>query len=329
VVITVKNDPPGTALALESLVAQTRAPDEIVVVDGGSTDGTLEAIRAYETRLPMLRVVTAPGANIAAGRNRGVREATGEIIATTDSGCKADAQWLAQLIRPFDNDPAVEFVAGCYCVNGMTHLERVIGLATMRGQLEDIQPQSYNPSARSLALTKDLWQRIGGWPEWVDFSEDTLFDHQVRRLGAKWVLTPDAVVHWRPRGSFRALARQFYLYGTGRGQTGIDAAGYRYNIRNLCLIAASALIGPFFHSAFALTAIMVLYFGWWAHHRLALRVARRMGSITAYATCVMVMNVVAVAGAFGFVAGWRRQRGNSGRVPNAANNPSRGVVQPA
>lgn len=329
VVITVKNDPAGIALALESLGVQTRMPDEIVIVDGGSIDGTMQTIRDCKTKLPMLRVIEAPGANIAAGRNRGVREAIGEIIATTDSGCRADPQWLARLIQPFEDDPATEFVAGFYRVIGVTPLERVIGLSTMRGQLDDLRPESFNPSARSMALTKDLWERAGGWPQWVNYSEDTLFDQHVRRLGAKWVLAPDAVVDWRPRGSLRALARQFYFYGTGRGQTGIDAAGYRYNIRNLSLVAASIPLWPLHGGTIALTAALLLYFGWWAHHAHAQRVAGREGTRGAYGRCVVVMNVVTVAGALGYIAGWWRQRHRGGQTKLAPGGQFALTEQPA
>ena len=306
VVITVKNDPGGIALALESLAAQSRMPDEIVVVDGGSADATLQTVQQFTATLPMLRVVVAPGANIAAGRNRAVREATGDIIATTDGGCRADPNWLRSLMRPFEADPNVEFVAGFYRVTGVTLLERVIGLATMRGQMDEVDPRTFNPSARSMALTKELWRRAGGWPEWVNFSEDTLFDHHVRELGGKWAFAKDAVVDWRPRTSLRALGRQFHAYGTGRGQTGIDAAGYRYNIRNLVVIVASLLLWPVTWWAGAITTALAFYFGWWAHHGLARRVAQRLQSWRAYFLCIAVMNVVTMAGACGYVVGWWR-----------------------
>lgn len=319
VILTVKNDPEGIALALDSLTAQSRIPDEIVVVDGGSTNATLQTLQQFTAKLPMLRVVVAPGANIAAGRNRAVREAVGDIIATTDGGCRADPNWLRNLMQPFDADPDVEFVAGFYRVTGVTLLEQVIGLATMRGQMDDVDPKSFNPSARSMALTKELWQRAGGWPEWVNYSEDTLFDLQIRQLGVNWAFAKDAVVDWRPRTSFRSLARQFYAYGTGRGQTGIDAAGYRYNIRNLTIVAASILAWPVTWWAGVITAALSLYFGWWAHHGLARRVGQRLHASRAYFCCIAVMNVVMVAGACGYVAGWWRGRSGGQARPSHAN----------
>lgn len=307
VVLTVRNDPAGAALVLDSLAAQSRPPDEIVVVDGGSTDDTLETLRRYAAALPVLRIIEDPGANIAAGRNRAVREATGQLIAVTDAGCRARPDWLANLIRPFENDPDVDFVAGFYRVTHVTLLEQVIALSTMRGQLDNVNPYTFNPSARSLALTRDLWRRAGGWPQWLDYSEDTWFDLRVRRLGARWVFARDAVVDWRPRSSLRALAKQFYRYGTGRGQTGIDAHAYRYNLRNLALILATLALALSWPWVTVITMALTLYFGWFAHHPLAIRIARRTRSPAAYGLCLAVQNVVAVAGAAGYLAGGRRR----------------------
>ena len=67
--MTVKHDPGGCAVTLESLETQTRRPDEIIVVDGGSTDRTIHVIRRQASTNPRLRLIEAPGANIARGRN--------------------------------------------------------------------------------------------------------------------------------------------------------------------------------------------------------------------------------------------------------------------
>ncbi len=86
VVMTVKNESDGCALTLKSLSHQTRAPDEVIVVDGGSTDATLQVIHSFEASNLRVRLIEAPGANIARGRNIGTEAATCEIIAATDSG---------------------------------------------------------------------------------------------------------------------------------------------------------------------------------------------------------------------------------------------------
>jgi glycosyltransferase involved in cell wall biosynthesis len=75
VIVTVKNEDESIHRLLDSLAAQTRAPDEVVICDGGSTDGTLKVLSA-EQRLP-LKVIVRPGANISQGRNAAIAEAAG------------------------------------------------------------------------------------------------------------------------------------------------------------------------------------------------------------------------------------------------------------
>ncbi|MCH7872985.1 MAG: glycosyltransferase, partial [Planctomycetes bacterium] len=240
VIMTVRNDPVGCAVTLDSLSKQSRVADEIVVVDGGSTDDTVAVIKRLAQINPRIRCVESGRGNIAQGRNLAARMATGDILACIDGGCRAEPDWLERLTRPFELDAETEFVAGFYRIEPRSLLETVVGLATMRGQLEPIKPESFNPSARSLACTKSLWQRVGGWPEWLCFSEDTLFDQKVRQLDVRWEFAGDAVVDWKPRSSIRAIAKQFFHYGTGRGQTRIGAADFLYNVRNIAFLIGLA-----------------------------------------------------------------------------------------
>jgi len=235
-VSTLLNEAKGIDEFLASLQAQRRPPDEWVVVDGGSTDGTSGALEAFAVKaLFPVRILCEAGCNIARGRNLAIRAAQYDIIAATDAGCRLDPGWLEALVEPFSQGAAA--VAGWYEPDPRTPFERRISMATFQ-RLDQVDPATFLPSSRSIAFRRDVWQTIGGYPEGLRLTgEDTAFDLAVQRAGYSFVFTPQAVVRWRPRGTWRGFLRQQYLYGFGDGEAG--QAG-RMALRNTLKTALSA-----------------------------------------------------------------------------------------
>ena len=98
-IATVLNAEEHIGAFLASVQAQTRRPDEIVIVDGGSTDGTVAALRAADG----LTLLEEPGANISQGRNRAIAHASHEGIAVADADCVYGPEWLAALVAPLED----------------------------------------------------------------------------------------------------------------------------------------------------------------------------------------------------------------------------------
>ncbi|MFI5418775.1 MAG: glycosyltransferase [Candidatus Lutacidiplasmatales archaeon] len=109
VIVTVLKDP-RVARTIESLLGQTRKPEEILVDDGGGTDEVERITQGVSARDPSVIHVAAPG-NIAESRNVALSRAHGEFIAFLDADEVAPPGWLAALLTPFD-DPKVGFVGG-------------------------------------------------------------------------------------------------------------------------------------------------------------------------------------------------------------------------
>ncbi len=254
---TVLNEARSLPALLDSIATQTRQPDEVIICDGGSSDNTIELLRA-ERRFP-LRVIEHPGANISQGRNVAINAASGDLIACVDAGVRIDPKWLEKLIEPIaPNSPTS---AGFFLPDGHTPFEIAMG-ATVLPQLADIDPAKFLPSSRSVAYTKAAWQAVGGYPEWIDYCEDLLFDFALREKFGPFAFAPEALVYFKPRSSLRSFYKQYYLYARGDGKANLwlkrHLIRYGTYLVGVPLIASLGLISPWFLLLYVIGAALYL-----------------------------------------------------------------------
>ena len=217
-IATVKNEGEALRPLLDSIIDQTRLPDEVVICDGGSTDNTLAILEEYGQWLP-LRVVSAPGSNISRGRNLAIGAATGDVIAATDAGVVLSPNWLEELVAPFV-DESVQVVSGWFEPDPYTDFEVVMG-ATVLPTRDDVDPARFLPSSRSVAFRRSAWAAVGGYPEWLEHSEDLVFDLALREQFGPFAFAPEAVAYFRPRTSLRSYYRQYFAYARGDGKANL------------------------------------------------------------------------------------------------------------
>lgn len=218
---------------------QSVRPSEIVVCDGGSTDGTAGLLRTLGADLP-LRVVEEAGANIARGRNCAIRAASEDVLAITDAGCVIDSEWLERITEPLLRSPEVDAVGGGYSLIGNTLVQRWTRASSL--PLDMQSPEDFLPSSRSFAVRRGAIERAGLYPEQLTFAgEDTALVLRMKQQGARFVTRWDAMVHWYPRPTLGAFLRQHYLYGLGDGEARNSGNRYRRTAVKWTLLAMSLL----------------------------------------------------------------------------------------
>jgi glycosyltransferase involved in cell wall biosynthesis len=240
-VITTLNEGETIDELLEAIDSQIRLPDEVVVVDGGSSDRTLDLLRQWGDSRPWVRVESAPGANIATGRNLGIRTAAGPIVAVTDAGCVPEPEWLQQLEAGF-SDPGVELVMGFYKPDPRSRFEAMLSCLNLP-DAQEVDPEKFMPSSRSVAFLKSTWSKAGGYPEWLEIGEDMYFNFRLLQVGVRRTFAPEAVVRWRLRPDLPRTLQQYFRYARG------DALGGMYPERHAArfltyLAAAVLLVAP-------------------------------------------------------------------------------------
>jgi glycosyltransferase involved in cell wall biosynthesis len=312
VIATVKNEGAVIRPLLDSLVKQTRQPDEIVICDGGSTDNTLDVVNEYRQYLP-LKILIAPGTNISQGRNKAIKHAAGPIIASMDAGVVLSPDWLAELVKPIEEDGA-RVVSGWFEPDPQTPFEIVLG-ATILPALEDVEPEKFLPSSRSVAFTKAAWQAVGGYPEWLDYCEDLIFDLALRRNHGSFPFSPRAVAYFRPRQNLWSFARQYYLYARGDGKA--DLWPKRHAVRYLTYLVGLPVLGKLIWQGKLIGWIMLVLGGsvycWRPAQRLwpAVQTWPWLARSRAFALIGLIRLVGDLAKMVGYPVGimWRWQRG--------------------
>lgn len=222
---TVLNEGEAIDRLLDSIVAQTRLPDEVIIVDGGSRDDTVSRIAARrDGGFPVpLHLLELPGANISRGRNVAIAAARCDIIAVTDAGVHLEDTWLERLIAPFVAADPPDIVSGFFVPDPAAFrpdapLFPAALAATTLPAVADIDADTFLPSSRSVAFRRNAWEAAAGYPEWLDYCEDLVFDLTLCGLGRRFVFAPEARVHFAPRPTPRAFYWQYFRYARGDGK---------------------------------------------------------------------------------------------------------------
>jgi glycosyltransferase involved in cell wall biosynthesis len=229
VVCTTLNEEESIAALLTALSRQTRLPDEVVVVDGGSTDTTVERARSFQNRISGLRIIKAPGTNISQGRNRGIAATECADIVLTDAGCIPEPTWLEAMLSRLKAAPQPAFVNGVTVPDAKTHLESCIARCSLSFRISLGQAR-FLPTARAMAFHRELWSSVDGFPEDMDYGEDAAFVLSVRSHGASISVAEDARVQWRPRSTYPSMVQQYFHYADGLAKGGLSGVFHRRTI---------------------------------------------------------------------------------------------------
>ncbi len=210
-VIPVRDEEATIRVLLDSLLDQTRRPDEVVITDGGSTDRTVEIIEAYARTIPRVRLIRTAGAFPGEGRNLGVQAAAHDVIAFTDAGVRADSRWLEKLCEPLERDPAVDVVYGHLEPITDSYFTECAAVAYVPAPRERAGQRIRAPFLPCSLMKRSVWHAAGGFPPYRA-AEDLIFMEAIERKGFRIAYAPAAAVYWELAPDWRSTFRRFATY---------------------------------------------------------------------------------------------------------------------
>ena len=220
VIIPVKNEEEKIERCLEAVFDQTIKPFEVIVVDGQSTDKTVENARKFPVNIFYEDYHTRGGAC-----QVGVENAEGDYVAFTDADCIPERNWLENLIKEFDE--GVVGVGGGIKNIGEHLWEKSIAFAldTFLGSANSVQGRFFKDKryvngisgCNSIHRREDIME-VGGFNVVLPTDEDTELDKKLLKIG-KLLYTPEAIVLHNHQRGLKGFARRMYQYGYGRAKS--------------------------------------------------------------------------------------------------------------
>jgi GT2 family glycosyltransferase len=196
------------ACCLRSLERQTFKDFEVIIVDNGSTDGSVEMVRSD---FPWLEIVIENDNNLGFAKacNQGIKAASADLIALLNNDTEAHPAWLAELVQAADADPEVGMFASKTLlfderdtIDTAGHLIYRDGLNRGRGRLEidrgqyDDKTDVFFPSGAAALYRRKMFDEIGLFDEHhFAYGDDTDIGIRGRLVGWRCVFVPGAVVY--------------------------------------------------------------------------------------------------------------------------------------
>lgn len=219
VIIPVKNEEKKIERCLEAVYNQTLKPFEVIVVDGHSTDKTVENARLFPVKIICEDYGTVGGA-----RQVGVENAEAEYIAFTDADCIPERNWLENLVMGFDE--GIVGVGGGTKNIGKGLWENSIALAldSFLGSANSVQDRVFKERrfVRSISGCNSMYRKedlinVGGFDVGLSINEETELNRRLTKLGMLLYTLDAIVLHNQNRGA-NDFAKRNYLFGYSRGK---------------------------------------------------------------------------------------------------------------
>lgn len=193
------NEEKNIAYLIESLLKQTRLPDEIVICDDGSTDKTAKITKSFAVKYPQIKYIYQKNAGPAKARNNAWKSAAADVCVFTDGDCVPEPNWIEELLKPLSEEKIGATAGGYKTLNNHSLLAQFIGYE-IKWRYRNVKGEIDACGTYSLAVRKNILEEIGGLNEKYSKAsgEDWDMTYKISKK-YKLIFVPTAIVgHYHP-----------------------------------------------------------------------------------------------------------------------------------
>lgn len=257
VVMPIYNEREYIEESLQSVIEQDYEGEmEILVIDGGSTDGTVDVVRKYQEIDKRIKLYHNPRKNVSAGLNVGLRKASGEIFIRVDGHNCVPAEYVRILVfelvsgrsdcvgtyrKPIGNNLIGRLIAEVY--------KSFLGVG---GVFKHYKQRVYVDTISFGAYYLSDLREVGYFREDFLCAEDDEYNFRFVRSGRKILLIPDTYTIYYVREKLTALIKQMFCYGYNKPRTLIlypEFVSIRYILPSISVLFIMGFLGSAFHSS--------------------------------------------------------------------------------
>jgi glycosyltransferase involved in cell wall biosynthesis len=234
--------------------------DQIIICDGGSTDGTIELLKEFSHISEKVIILEAHEANISRGRNIAINAAKDGVIVAFDSGTTYSKDWLKKMTDPIISGD-FEIVEGNSILTGNNKFQKIICNIIDN----DKEGPRQGASHRCISYKKLVWETVGGYPENVKAGEDTWFNSVIRKNNFRIKFDETATCFWTVRKNLPSYIKMIYRNISGHIQLKGNLGTTKLFVTAMInvLMIAGLVFSIFSKYIFAVTIIlMLIYFSY-------------------------------------------------------------------